>query len=427
MNIITNLAAQPLASSQDVTDTSSTSDTANAFSTALQQAETASTDAPATPTTTATPSTRPASTPTLPAQSQPVKASEAPQVAVQAEAADLQQELPQAVAPEPLPPAADLQVAEVDANADEPVDMDSLAAMLDTEGTVEDSTDADDGAEPSRDSLEAIRQRLDLIDNAGVLAISAPVAWAQAPAANPEPSPDAEPTYEAKGAAPLEWAAQEEEPLVAQPDLAVDSPAEMVPVATRASLETTRGTTFDSPPTGTADDTSPLPTFVPGLSSTSTASASASAVSTDTTAVATPPLGSTAWQDDLNQQVIALVRRGDQQMDMRLNPADLGPLSISLNVSEGGIQAQFQSAHASVRSAVEQALPQLQVALAAQGLTLGEASVNDGASRQAMGEQPRRESPGTSNTAHTEPAREPAAAPQTEQVASLGAGVDLYL
>lgn len=425
MNIIIQLAAQPLTTAQDVTDTSSTGAPATAFQAALQQAETASTDAPASPASTATPSTRPASTPTLPAESQPVKASEAPQVAVQAEAVDVQQQLPMAVTPEPLPAAADPQVAEVDASTDEPADLVSLAAMLDTEGAVQDSTDADDGAEPSRDSLEAIRQRLDLIDNAGVLAISAPVAWAQAPAANPEPSPDAEPTYEAKGAAPLEWAAPEEEPLVAQPDLAVDSPAEMVPVATRASLETTRGTTFDSPPTGTADGTSPLPTVVPGLSSTSTASASA--VSTDTTAVATPPLGSTAWQDDLNQQVIALVRRGDQQMDMQLNPADLGPLSISLNVSEGGIQAQFQSAHASVRSAVEQALPQLQVALAAQGLTLGEASVNDGASRQAMGEQPRRESPGTSNTAHTEPAREPAAAPQTEQVASLGAGVDLYL
>ncbi|MDZ3995136.1 flagellar hook-length control protein FliK [Pseudomonas sp. Teo4] len=425
MNIITNLTAQPLASSQDVTDTSSTSDTANAFSTALEQAETASTDAPATPITTATPSTRPASTPTLPAQSQPVKASEAPQLAVQAEAADLQQELPQVVAPEPLPPAADLQVAEVDANADEAVDMDSLAAMLDTDDTVEDSTDADDGTEPSRDSLEAIRQRLDLIDNAGVLAISAPVSWAQAPAANPEPSPDSEPSYEGKVSAPLEWSAPEEESPAAQPDLAVDSLAEIAPVATRASLETTRGIAFDSPPADTADGTSAVPTVVPGLSSTTTASAST--VSTDTTAAATPSLGSTAWQDDLGQQVIALVRRGEQQMDMQLNPADLGPLSISLNVSEGGIQAQFQSTHASVRSAVEQALPQLQVALAAQGLTLGEASVNDGASRQAMGEQPRRESPGASNTTRTEPTSEPAAAPQTQQVASLGAGVDLYL
>jgi hypothetical protein len=74
---------------------------------------------------------------------------------------------------------------------------------------------------------------------------------------------------------------------------------------------------------------------------------------------------------------------------------------------------------------VEQALPQLQSALASQGLTLGEASVNDGASRQAMGEQPRRESPGGE-------AREPRSVPvekpaQVQQVASGAAGVDLYL
>ncbi|MCI1737512.1 MAG: flagellar hook-length control protein FliK [Pseudomonas veronii] len=45
-------------------------------------------------------------------------------------------------------------------------------------------------------------------------------------------------------------------------------------------------------------------------------------------------------------------------MDLRLHPAELGPLSISLNLNDGTTQAQFQAAHASVRAAVEQALPQ---------------------------------------------------------------------
>ncbi|GGW21642.1 hypothetical protein GCM10007157_09130 [Vreelandella hamiltonii] len=62
---------------------------------------------------------------------------------------------------------------------------------------------------------------------------------------------------------------------------------------------------------------------------------------------------------------------------MKLNPSDLGPLSISLRMTEQGTQAQFLSAHAHVRQTLEQAIPQLREMLAEQGITLSDTFVGD--------------------------------------------------
>ncbi|KFC50708.1 hypothetical protein DK37_08975 [Halomonas sp. SUBG004] len=68
---------------------------------------------------------------------------------------------------------------------------------------------------------------------------------------------------------------------------------------------------------------------------------------------------------------------GEQHIQMKLHPAELGPLSISLKMTEHGAQAHFLSAHAQVRQVLEQAIPQLRDALAEQGISLGETSVGE--------------------------------------------------
>lgn len=89
----------------------------------------------------------------------------------------------------------------------------------------------------------------------------------------------------------------------------------------------------------------------------------------------TAPLASRDWQAGLGQQLIGLHQRGEQHIELHLHPAELGPLSVSLKLTELGAQAQFLSTHPQVRAAVEQAIPQLREALAAQGISLGETSV----------------------------------------------------
>lgn len=90
------------------------------------------------------------------------------------------------------------------------------------------------------------------------------------------------------------------------------------------------------------------------------------------------PFTSPAWSQQLSQQLVQISQRGgDQHVQMQLNPAELGPLSISLKFSEQGAQAHFLSAHAQVRQVLEQAIPQLREALAEQGISLGETSVGE--------------------------------------------------
>ena len=71
-----------------------------------------------------------------------------------------------------------------------------------------------------------------------------------------------------------------------------------------------------------------------------------------------------------------------QTAELRLDPPDLGPLRVSLNLADGVASASFVSAHASVRQAIETALPQLQQALAQAGISLGQTSVGEQAAQQ---------------------------------------------
>ncbi len=89
------------------------------------------------------------------------------------------------------------------------------------------------------------------------------------------------------------------------------------------------------------------------------------------------PVATAPWQQQLGQQMVGLAQRGDQHMELHLNPRELGPLSVSLKLDDQGAQAHFFSSQATVRGAVEQAIPQLREALAEQGIALGEAMVGE--------------------------------------------------
>ena len=105
--------------------------------------------------------------------------------------------------------------------------------------------------------------------------------------------------------------------------------------------------------------------------------------------VVSTPLGHPQWGNDFSQQVANVsqsVKQGLQSIELRLDPPDLGPIRISINMNDGVAQAMFVSPHAAVRSAVENALPQLQQQLAQAGISLGQTSVSDqGQAQQETG------------------------------------------
>lgn len=96
-------------------------------------------------------------------------------------------------------------------------------------------------------------------------------------------------------------------------------------------------------------------------------------------AVATP-LGNPNWGADFSRQFVSIAQGANNMphtAELRLDPPELGPLRISINISDNTATAVFVSPHAAVRQTVENALPQLQQQLAQAGISLGQTSVSD--------------------------------------------------
>jgi flagellar hook-length control protein FliK len=91
------------------------------------------------------------------------------------------------------------------------------------------------------------------------------------------------------------------------------------------------------------------------------------------------PLGSTAWNQALAQRVTWMVSGTEQSATLTLNPPELGPLHIVLNLSHAHADASFIASQPEVRQALEAAMPKLRDMLSEAGIALGQASVSSGA------------------------------------------------
>lgn len=117
---------------------------------------------------------------------------------------------------------------------------------------------------------------------------------------------------------------------------------------------------------------------LPGLPTQIGASAPSATVSPASTPNLPAAVGTPDWSAQLGQQMMRLSRAGgEQRVELRLHPAELGSLTVHLKMGDQGAQAQFLSAHATVRQTIEQAIPQLREALADQGIELSETGVGE--------------------------------------------------
>jgi flagellar hook-length control protein FliK len=90
------------------------------------------------------------------------------------------------------------------------------------------------------------------------------------------------------------------------------------------------------------------------------------------------PVGASGWDDALSQKVLWMVSGQEQVAELSLNPPDLGPLQVTLSISNDQAIATFVSQHADVRQALEAALPRLKEMMAESGINLGGATVSSG-------------------------------------------------
>ena len=96
------------------------------------------------------------------------------------------------------------------------------------------------------------------------------------------------------------------------------------------------------------------------------------------------------WGQDFSQRVVWMARSELQSAHLSLNPANLGPIEVTLNLGAEQATAVFSSPHGEVREALEAALPRLREMLAGAGIALGDAQVNAQSQRDmAQSQQPR--------------------------------------
>jgi len=89
-------------------------------------------------------------------------------------------------------------------------------------------------------------------------------------------------------------------------------------------------------------------------------------------------VGTPAWDNQVGQKVIWMVAGEDQSATLELNPPDLGPVQVVLNVSNDMASVTFSSQQLEVRQALENSLPRLREMMNESGIALGNASVNAG-------------------------------------------------
>lgn len=89
------------------------------------------------------------------------------------------------------------------------------------------------------------------------------------------------------------------------------------------------------------------------------------------------PVRDTAWGEQIGQRVLLMTANQLKTAEIRLTPAELGPLRVQVSLDDGATNVSFHAQHAVTREAIEQALPRLREMLAENGLSLGQADVGE--------------------------------------------------
>jgi flagellar hook-length control protein FliK len=82
------------------------------------------------------------------------------------------------------------------------------------------------------------------------------------------------------------------------------------------------------------------------------------------------PVGSNEFAPMLGSQLSVMVRDGVEHAQLKLNPAEMGPIEVRISLDGSQAQVDFSAAHAATRQALQDAVPALAGALRESGLTL---------------------------------------------------------
>ena len=92
-------------------------------------------------------------------------------------------------------------------------------------------------------------------------------------------------------------------------------------------------------------------------------------------ATVSTPLQDNRWAQDFGERIVWIAKNDQQVAQININPAQLGPVQITLNLSGDQASLSFASPHAEVRKAIEDAMPNLREMLSSAGISLGQSNV----------------------------------------------------
>ena len=118
--------------------------------------------------------------------------------------------------------------------------------------------------------------------------------------------------------------------------------------------------------------TSALPAgAIAATASAPTGAASAASVSH----LIAPSFSHTGWDEAISQRVLWMARGGIQSASLLLNPPQLGPVQVTLQIENQQASVQFVAASPQVQQSLQDALPVLRDMLGQAGIVLGQADV----------------------------------------------------
>lgn len=90
------------------------------------------------------------------------------------------------------------------------------------------------------------------------------------------------------------------------------------------------------------------------------------------------PVGNPEWADQMSQKIIWLTGRSIQSAEIHLNPAELGPVEVKINVQNEQAAISFNAQHASVRELLESNVHRLREMMNSNGVELADVNVGSG-------------------------------------------------
>ena len=137
-------------------------------------------------------------------------------------------------------------------------------------------------------------------------------------------------------------------------------------------------------------------------------------------------VGRSGWDQSVGRQLMWMAKQNIQTAELRLNPANLGPVEVRIDIEDEQVRVAFSSPHAAVRDAVEQAVPRLKEMFDNSGLQLADTEVSHQSfAQQQDASTDKTKSPGLSSGSSAEVAADES---NTTAVVNSGAGLlDIYI